>query len=99
MQINGPSSHSINSVSQNQPVRGPVKPAHFHTLAASRVAETNDELTLSSEAIQRLEGARAASTENRSSRIAQIRAEIAEGRYDTPDKLELAVDRLLERIG
>jgi negative regulator of flagellin synthesis FlgM len=30
--------------------------------------------------------------------VARVRREIAEGRYDTPEKLEIALERLLERM-
>lgn len=30
--------------------------------------------------------------------VARVRREIAEGTYDTPDKLEKALERLLERL-
>ena len=32
-------------------------------------------------------------------RVADIRAQIADGTYDTADKLDLAVDRLLNELG
>lgn len=97
MQINGPT--PTNGYNQVQPVRGPVKPAHFHVLAANRVAESSAELTLSSEAISRLDPSARAQTDSRASRIAEIRAQLAEGSYETTEKLEMAVDRMLERIG
>ena len=30
--------------------------------------------------------------------VARVRREIAEGTYDTPEKLEIALDRLLDRL-
>lgn len=35
----------------------------------------------------------------RGDRVAEIRAAIASGVYETPEKLDVAVDRLLEEIG
>jgi negative regulator of flagellin synthesis FlgM len=35
----------------------------------------------------------------RQDRVDAIRAQIAEGTYETPEKLSLAVDRLLDQIG
>jgi negative regulator of flagellin synthesis FlgM len=35
----------------------------------------------------------------RHDRIAEIRQQIAAGTYDTPEKMSLAVDRLLDQIG
>ena len=54
-----------------------------------------DQLEISAEArllgTQTVSGARA-------DRIADIRAQIAEGRYETADKLELAVSRMFEEL-
>lgn len=36
--------------------------------------------------------------EIRAERVAQIRAAIAAGTYETPDKLEIAINRLLDEI-
>ena len=38
------------------------------------------------------------SAEQRSARLAQIREQVAAGSYETPDKLDLAVERLLQAI-
>lgn len=38
-------------------------------------------------------------SETRQSLISRIRAEIAAGTYETPDKLNRAMDRLLDEIG
>jgi negative regulator of flagellin synthesis FlgM len=35
----------------------------------------------------------------RSDRVAQIRAQIADGTYETPEKMEIALGRLLDEIG
>jgi negative regulator of flagellin synthesis FlgM len=35
----------------------------------------------------------------RQDRVAQIRAQIASGTYETPEKLDVAVGRLLDEIG
>ena len=35
----------------------------------------------------------------RADRVAEIRSEIESGTYETPDKLESALDRLLDEIG
>lgn len=97
MQVNGPSPN--NSYNQVQPLRGPVKPAHFYKMAATRVTETNDQLTLSPESVAKLESSTSTSTEARASKIAEIRAQLAAGTYETSEKLEVAVDRMLQRIG
>ena len=41
----------------------------------------------------------AESAEERLARVAQIRQQIAAGTYETPDKLNHAVDRLLDEVG
>lgn len=56
-----------------------------------------DELQIS-EAAQRLADAQQAG-EIRWDRVRQIRAEIAAGTYETPEKLEIALRRLLQRLG
>jgi len=35
----------------------------------------------------------------RQDRVSQIRQQIAEGTYETPEKLQIAVERLLDEIG
>jgi hypothetical protein len=37
-------------------------------------------------------------TETRQARIVRIRQEIAAGTYDTPEKMEIALERLLDRL-
>lgn len=74
-------------------------PHRSHAPAASEIKPTTqpaDELTLSAEgsAISQLRG----NSEIRADRVAQIRAEIAAGTYDTDAKLESAVSRLLDEI-
>lgn len=97
MQVNGPS--PSNSYNQIQPLRGPVKPAHFHKLAAAnRAAESGDQLTISAEALAKIESTNASSSELRANKIAEIRAQLAAGTYETPEKLDVAVDRMLQRI-
>jgi len=94
MQIHGPSSsQNYNNVT---PVRGPVKPTHFQILAASRSVESSDELTLSAAATDQTH---ASSASFRASRVAEIRAQLEEGTYETVEKLNVAVDRLFEQIG
>ncbi len=56
-----------------------------------------DEVQIS-EAAQRLADSNQAG-EIRWDRIRQIRAEIAAGTYETPEKLEIALRRLLKRLG
>ena len=48
-----------------------------------------------------VDGVRAAESTSdvRFDRINAIRAAIADGSYDTPEKLDIALDRLLDRLG
>ncbi|MCS7305916.1 MAG: flagellar biosynthesis anti-sigma factor FlgM [Thermoguttaceae bacterium] len=55
-----------------------------------------DELTIS-EAAQALERARQVPG-IRADLVARVRAEIAAGTYETPEKLQIALDRLLDEI-
>lgn len=64
---------------------------------ASRPA-TIDQLDISAEASQAAD-ASAAGGEIRTDKVAEIRAQIASGAYETADKLDAAVDRLLDEIG
>jgi len=63
----------------------------------SPAAPIQDELTIS-EAAEALERARQV-PEIRADLVARVRAEIAAGVYETPEKLEIALDRLLDEIG
>ena len=58
------------------------------------VGQVRDHVELS------VDGVRAAETTSdiRFDRVAAIRTAIAEGRYETPEKLDLALERLLDRI-
>jgi len=58
------------------------------------VAEVRDSVTLSTEAVRAADVA----SDIRFDKVAAIKAAIADGSYDTPEKLDIALDRLLERI-
>ncbi len=62
-----------------------------------------DQLDISSfgSAVNRLDASSpiAGGGEIRIDRVAEIRRQIAGGNYDTPDKLEAALDRFLDQIG
>jgi negative regulator of flagellin synthesis FlgM len=55
-----------------------------------------DQLEISTEA--RLMETQAAGSSARADRIAEIRAQISQGQYDTAEKLEIAVSRLFDEI-
>lgn len=59
------------------------------------VGQVRDQVDLS------VDGVRAAETASdiRFDRVQAIRTAIAEGRYETPEKLDVALERLLDRIG
>lgn len=59
------------------------------------VGEVRDAVTLSTDAVRAAEGA----ADIRMDKVAAIRAAIADGSYETPEKLDIALDRLLERLG
>ena len=59
------------------------------------VGEVHDAVTLSVDAVK----AAGATSDIRFDRVAAIKAAIADGSYETPDKLDIALDRLLERLG
>jgi len=59
------------------------------------VGEVHDAVTLSVDAVRAAD----ASSDIRFDRVNSIRAAIADGSYDTPEKLDIALDRLLERLG
>jgi negative regulator of flagellin synthesis FlgM len=58
------------------------------------VGEVHDAVTLSTEAVRAAEGA----SDIRMDKVAAIKAAIADGSYETPEKLDIALDRLLERL-
>lgn len=79
-----------------QPLRAPHRPA-----AAGPAGETAsfgvDQLDISSEA-DFVSQARDL-PEIRHDRVAELRAQIASGKYETAEKLDIALDRLLDEIG
>ena len=88
MQINGPARvHGAQSI--NAP--------HRTAAAPKPTAAPADQLDLSSEAD--FVGQVKDLPDIRADRVAQIRAEIASGAYETDDKLDAALDRLLDEMG
>lgn len=68
--------------------------------AGGRSAAPIDQLDLSA-AASRSEAASAAgeSSEIRVDRVADLRRQIASGNYDTPERLDAALERMLDRLG
>ena len=58
------------------------------------VAEVHDSVTLSVDAVRAAES----TGDIRFDRVNAIRAAIADGSYETPEKIDLALDRLLDRL-
>lgn len=92
MEIYGP--HSVHGA---QPIGSPHVVRVDQPGRPAPSGPIQDELTIS-EAAEALERARQA-PEIRADLVARIRAEIAAGTYETPEKLEIALDRLLDEIG
>ena len=65
-----------------------------------RSASPIDQLDLSS-GVSRMDGASsvAGGGDIRIDRVADLRRQIASGNYDTPEKLDMALDRMLDRFG
>jgi anti-sigma28 factor (negative regulator of flagellin synthesis) len=59
------------------------------------VGEVHDSVTLSVDAVRSAESA----ADIRFDKVNSIRAAIADGSYDTPEKLDMALERLLDRLG
>ncbi len=91
MQVFGPSSvQSSRAITQNlqtSSVRGAAAPAQLDTV---------DQLELSGEA-QRLSQVQTA-PDIRADRVAEIRAQIQAGKYESLEKVSVAVDRLLNEL-
>jgi len=93
MQIYGPAHlHGSQAISAPHHVR-----AADASPPASGAGPIRDELDLSDAAslIDRI----AELPDIRADRVAQLRQEIASGRYESDDKLDLALERLLDEIG
>ena len=61
---------------------------------AEGLSEVRDNVSLSVDAIQAVETV----GDVRLDRVNSIRAAIADGSYETPEKLDVAIDRLLDRL-
>lgn len=91
MQVSGSS-----QVHPPQALQGPHTSRTRSTSGAEqpRPAQAVDQLDISAEAAEASQA-----SDVRSDRVAEIRAQIASGAYETPEKLDAAVDRLLDQIG
>ncbi len=84
-QVHGPQSLSAPHVNRVSPSYSPAS------------ATPTDEVEISS--VGQLLGKLADIPDIRAGRVAELRAAILEGRYESEDKLSLALDSLLEEIG
>ena len=97
MQIQGPS-HVHGPHSVNGPHHPQLRSAG-HADASAGAQSDQFELSAAAEAAIRAADARAAeSGEVRHDLVARIRSEIAAGTYETPEKLDGALERLLDQI-
>ncbi|MBI1247399.1 flagellar biosynthesis protein FlgM [bacterium] len=92
MHVNGPT-----AVHPAQSIRGPHSSQPTQAVDQRPQFDTVDELDISHEADF------ASQVKNipdiRADRVAQIKAQIADGSYLTDDKLDIALNRLLDEIG
>lgn len=92
MQVHGPS-----HIHAAQAIKAPHRQAATPSDPVQPSSETVDQLDISQEAeiASRMHDI----PEIRADRVAAIRAEIEAGTYETPEKLDTAVSRLLDEIG
>ena len=93
MQVNGPGSVSgTRPVGRTQPISEVHKPESGKPALSPR-----DEVTISK--ASRMFDRLSQSSEVRAERLAQIKAEIDAGTYDTPEKMEAALSKLFSEAG
>lgn len=92
MQIQGPS-----HLHGAQPINAPHRAAQAAPNGGTRSLTEVDQLDISREAdlVSRVQGL----PDIRTDRVAELRAQIASGTYETDAKLDVALDRLLDEIG
>ena len=88
--------HGLSNVHGPQPIQGPHRLQASSQPAPSGQVAGADQLDISREAdlISRMRDI----PEIRAERVARIRAAIEAGTYETPDKMEIAVGRLLDEL-
>ena len=92
MQIQGPS-----HLHGAQPINAPHRAAQTESTGRTSSTTEVDQLDISHEAdlVSRVNGL----PDIRTDRVAELRAQIASGAYETDAKLDVALDRLLDEIG
>lgn len=92
MDVNG-----VGGVGRAIPVSGARPATGIESPASADALAPQDEVQISSEARKLDELSRTSAM--RQERIEQIRQEIADGSYDTPEKLDAAMDKFLDKYG
>ncbi len=88
--------YGTNSIHGPQSISGPQRSQPIEKPAPASSTQPTDELSISKEA-DLVSRAREAS-DVRADRVTAIRAAIESGVYETDDKLDIALDRLLDEI-
>lgn len=88
---------SINGIGQNSPVQKIVQQPIQKQIPANAPAQlpVTDKVEISSTAVH-LDSLRR--NDIRADKVAEIRAQIENGSYETPDKLDSAIDKLLDDL-
>jgi negative regulator of flagellin synthesis FlgM len=89
--------HSVSQLHGAQAISAPHSVARPESASAAARAHATTDVVDISETGRLLEMA-AQLPDIRSDRVAQLRAQIAQGSYDTAEKLDMAVERLLDEI-
>ncbi len=99
MQIYGPYRVSTTQATSGPQRSQPPKPSEQASPTQSTTTNPVDKLDLSSN-VNRLDATTqiAGGGEIRIDRVAEIRRQIADGNYETPEKLDAALDRLLDQL-
>jgi len=88
---------SVHGIGSNSPLQQVIaQPIHRQVTAASQPRRASDKLELSgmSHLLQALKSDRTI----RAEKVAQIKAQIEAGTYETEEKLDIAADRLLDEL-
>ena len=86
--------HGLSNVHGAQALNGPHATRPSGGAATSGTFSTSDELQISDAAARLSE-----TSDIRAAKVAQIRAAIADGTYETSEKLGKALDRMLDEFG
>jgi negative regulator of flagellin synthesis FlgM len=92
MQINGP-----NRIHSPQSINAPHFTAKTNSAHSTGAANKADRVEISPAANAALQAAESGRV--RTDLVNLIRGQIAAGTYDTPEKMEIAMERLLDQIG